>query len=482
MNMFKWNLKYIIFLLGVGCCPAGVVAQTNVAVSGTLEGAAGKHVELYAYDEMLTLSEVLLDSATTDTAGAFLLRCYANYPRLVYLQVECYTQSFYVEPGRTYRVYLPEFDWNMDERRNVHLDPVALPLEFMDIDSNELNLRIMRFEAVVDSFLDAHRLELDFRYKPDKRVWKELKQLVKSRFGDSEEDFFGRYVNYQLAEMGLAIRFESRKGIFSRYIKDQPIRYHDESYMRLFLALYEHSISGGTKRIGKHRLVSWVDDGALDRYVDTLGLDPLLENEQVRELAVLEALKESYYDGDYDKERVKSMVQRLGETSKFPEHRRLAQRLSASLARGEHGREVPELQLPDLERQRVDLADLKGKWVYLSFVRVGDPNSIKEIETMAHFRDSVYSKYPDVVFVSVCCDREFQKMYHFLKNSRKGARYDWTWLHFDGNYRLLESYGVVSYPAFVLLNPEGKRVYDYTPAPASGILLNGPWTKTQKDK
>ena len=71
---------------------------------------------------------------------------------------------------------------------------------------------------------------------------------------------------------------------------------------------------------------------------------------------------------------------------------------------------------------------------------------------------------------------------HLLKSSKKGARYTWTWLHFDGNYRMLERFGVTSYPTFFLIDPEGKQVYDYTPAPASGILLRGPWIKNEDNR
>ncbi|MBR1765938.1 MAG: hypothetical protein IJ745_02730, partial [Bacteroidales bacterium] len=65
---------------------------------------------------------------------------------------------------------------------------------------------------------------------------------------------------------------------------------------------------------------------------------------------------------------------------------------------------------------------------------------------------------------------------------KKRTRYNWTWLHFDGNYRLLERYGVSSYPTFVLIAPDGRQVYDYTPSPASGILLHGPWEKAKEEK
>ena len=103
-------------------------AQTNVLIKGTSTGAVGKHIELYGYDDMLTMTERLMDDASIAADGTFSLRCYANYPRLVFVQVENYSQSFYVEPGRTYEVYLPEFDWSVDEQRNVFLAPVPLPL------------------------------------------------------------------------------------------------------------------------------------------------------------------------------------------------------------------------------------------------------------------------------------------------------------------------------------------------------------------
>ena len=477
----------VALLLGGAFC---VVAQgvTNVTVTGSAVGAAGKTIGLYGYDDMLSRNEVLFEEAIIDGDGRFVLHCYANYPRLVYLQAENYSQAFYVEPGRNYQVYIPQFDWTIDERQNVFLAPVALPVEFLGLGDNELNLRIARFDAVVDSFVSVHRVYFDPKYKPQRR-WFDTLRAELSRRGvapllpESEgAGFYDRYATYSLAEMQLAMRFTSRGKLIDKYIKDQPVRYYDESYMQLFLVLYAHSVSGGTKRIGLHRLTEWVERGDIATMLDSLGLDPLLRNEQVRELAALEALKECYYDSRYNSAAVVRMVELLGAQSRFAEHKQLAQRLKATLTRGEHGQEVAPFVLPDVDRQPVDVDSLRGKWVYLSFVRVDDPASRAEIETMAFFRDSVYGRYSNVVFVSVSCDREFQKMYHFLKNNRKGHRYNWTWLHFDGNYRLLERYGVVSYPTFILIDPEGRRYYNVTPAPASGILMHGPWEKGRGEK
>lgn len=466
-------------LLLMVCCLTGGVAygqeRTNVEVKGEMVGSAGRKVELCGYSDMLTCREVLLDSCRVGADGKFSLRCFANYPRLVFLQVENYSQSFYVEPGRRYEVYVPDFDWGMDEQRNVFLDPVALPVEFLGVDNDELNLRISRFDERVDSFVVANKERIDFRYRPDKGVVKELEKIagVPLGAGDQKEGFYERYVKYRVLEMELAMRLVSRKSLVGKHVENEPVRYYDENYMRFFLALYDHAVSGGTKKIGKHRLMDWVQEGNLGNYLDSIGLDPLLRNEQVRELAALEALKESYFDKDYEKEGVRRMVRLLGEGSKFEEHKLLAQRLLEMMegAQGEQGVQTTHFELPDVEKRKVSLDDFRGKWVYLSFVRVGDPNSLKEIETMAHFRDTVYGENKHVEFVSIVCDREFQKMYHFLKSSRRGAKCKWTWLHFDGDYRMLEHFGVTCFPMFVLLDPEGRKVYDWTPTPGSGFLM-----------
>ena len=477
---------------------AAAAGQTNVYICGTSAGAVGKTVGLYCYSDMLTCGEVLLDEARIDTGGAFRLGCYVNYPRLVFIQVERYSQAFYVEAGRRYEVYIPEFDWDVDERQNVYLSPVALPLEFIGVADDELNLRISRFDDAVDSFVSANRVWFDARFHPQRRWFDTLVAELRRRgvrvesgergvgSGERREesggDFVDSYVDYSLAGMRLALGFESRGRLAARYIEDRPIRYWDEAYMRFFFSLYADAISLGTRRVPQSRLVEWVERGDLDRYMDSVGLDPLLRNGQVRELAVLEALKESYYDRSYSSGKVREMVARLGRQTRFSEHRELADRVLAMFDRGASGSDVPEFSLPDVDHRTVSLDDMRGKWVYLSFVRVGDPNSLAEIETMAHFRDSVYARNPDVVFVSVCCDREFEKMYHFLRTGRRGQRYNWTWLHFDGNYRLLERYGVVSYPTFLLINPEGRLHYTVTPPPASGILLHGPWERRAADE
>ena len=469
------RLLLIIGLLLPLCCVRG---QVNVTLQGEGANVAGKRVELLCYEDMLTMHERLLDETVADSTGKFRLGCYLTYPRLVVVQIECYSQSFYAEPGRTYEVWLPEFRWEQDEEHNVYLDPVALPLEFMNLPAGELNLKILDFEEAVDTFLSEHRVFFDPRFKP-KRQW--MDSLERAVVGGQRtlagDDFFSRYARFSLAQMRYDMGFASRKQML-RKVLPQPILYHDECYMRTLFDVLGGMVSLGTKKIGKWRLTDWVDKGDLGRYLDSLGTDPLLYDEQLRELAALVALKESYYDRDYDRDGVVKMLTALAGQTKWKEHRELAEHILAGVSTTAAAPPTTDywplatVKLPDADGNRIGLDEFRGKWIYLSFVRVGDPNSLREIEALAHFKDSVYARNDDVVFVSISCDREFQKMYHFLRNSRRGPRYSWTWLHFDGQYRWLEQMGVVSYPTFLLFAPDGHQPYTVTPTPGSGFLLH----------
>lgn len=472
--------RFVALIIALTVCAELATAQKNIAIHGTSENGAGHKIELWTVSDPISGYEELIDSMRIGEDGRFELRCYANYPMMVTLQVENYAQSFYVDAAREYSVYIPRFDWNLDEKRNVFLAPEPLPVVFRNLPPDDINIAIDSIDRVIARFIDENYFYFDMKFKPSVRYFDSLTVLLDKLFPDGEQEFVNRYKRYQLAELCYTLRFDSRKNMVNRYVRNQPILYHDENYMSLFVLLYGNTISKGTRDISVYRLSHWVQNLDLKTYIDSIGMDPLLRHEQVRELAALLALKESYYNFRYyDAEMVVKMIEKLAERSKFPDHKRIARNILATLHQSDADAQpaLSDFVLPDVDKQPVSLASLRGKWVYLAFVQVNDPTSQSEIETMAHFKEQVYKESDSVAFVTIACDREFQKMFHFLKNTRHGGRYQWTWLHFDGNYDLLRHFQIVSYPWFVLVAPDGSLPYSITPAPSTGFLMRGPWRR-----
>lgn len=437
--------------------------QRNVVLEGSAIGATGKRIELRGYSDMLSRCEVLLDSATIDSMGHFTLGCYVTYPHEVFLQVERYRQGFVAYPAMRWNVTIPPFDWNQDETRNVLLDRVALPLEVENISAGDINVALTALERDIDSVV-AHA---------DRRHPRQLARRIDSLFSahrTTADDtlFFSRYCDSRRAQLLLALGTTTRQRLAARYIDNRPILYHDENYMSLFFAIYSHLISDGTRKVPVEKVVDLVDSGNMAALSDALGAEPLLANEQIRELALLQALSEAYHNRIYPQEKVAAMVHHMADETKFNPHRTLASALLASWKKVDT---IPPFSLVDADGNHLNLDRWHGKRVLLCFVRAGDPHSLREMETLAFLRDTIATIHPDLAIVSVACDRQFQKMYHLLRTSRKAGRYPWTWLHFDGRYDMLEYYGVVSYPTFVLLDTEGRVVNPYAPLPSKGWLL-----------
>ncbi|MDY5968474.1 MAG: redoxin domain-containing protein [Bacteroidales bacterium] len=473
----KHTALFAALLALTGC----VVAQTNISIKGTASNAAGKTVVLGGYTDRISFAEVELDKVNIGTDQRFELRCYANYPRLVYIQIENYSQSFYVIPGGDYEVSIPTFQWEQDEVVNVLLNPVTLPLEFLKLPPDDVNAEISRFDMVVANYLSSHAEHIDERYRPQKRYFDTLLAVVDNACPNTQNEFFNRYKRYHLAQLRMDTKFASRGKTYDIYLRNQPVLPYDDNYMSLFVSIYGRFISKGTRKISTHELQRWVANEDNEAFIDALGAEPLLRHEQIRELAALLALKEMYYDEKhYEGRHVLNMISYIGSHTKFADHKPIVNNLLSNLRRAEVGSTAKEFVLPNADKNMVSLSSFKGKWVYLSFVRVGEPASLGELETLAFFKDTIYAQDQNVEFVTIDCDREFQTMFHFLKNSKRGDLYSWTWLHFNGNYDLLRSYQAVTFPTFVLLNPNGELCYDVTPAPSSGFLLSPPWRQKKR--
>lgn len=459
------------------------VAQKNIIIRGTTVNGAGKTIELGGFSDKISRHETRLDQARIGEDQTFELRCFARYPMQVYVQIENYSQSFYVEPGREYNVFIPRFDWNRDEEQNVFLSPITLPVEFVGLPADDINAQIDSLDRVVERFIMRNIVYFDERYRPQKRYFDSLLTEVERLCPDTENEFFNRYKRYHLAELKLNLKFDSRRAIYDTYLRGQPVLCYDENYMELFTALYADALSKGTKRIPVHRIAHWVYNLDYETFMDSIGMDPMLRHEQIRELAALQALKEAYHNFRYyDGKMVVKMIEKISQRSKFPEHKTIARNIIEDFQRTEAGSTVKTFLLPNVDKELVSLDSFRGKWVYLSFVRVSDPASQAEIQTLAHFRDSIYARNSNVEFVTIVCDREFQKMYHFLKNSKHKNRYNWVWLHYNGNYELLNDMRICSFPTFILINPAGQLQYDITPTPASGFLLSPPWQSKKESR
>ena len=109
----------VLFYILMLCCFADAVSQ-NVTIKGKTINAQDKTIEVYRYADNFSKQEVLLDSQKITDNQTIDLEFTVRYTTLVFIQIENYSQSFFVEPGMDYNIVIHQFEWNIDEKMNVY--------------------------------------------------------------------------------------------------------------------------------------------------------------------------------------------------------------------------------------------------------------------------------------------------------------------------------------------------------------------------
>jgi len=117
------------------------------------------------------------------------------------------------------------------------------------------------------------------------------------------------------------------------------------------------------------------------------------------------------------------------------------------------GEKAPEFNIVTIDGRKLNLNELKGKYVLLDFWATWCAPCMAEIPFIKEMRQ----KYPEnkLAIIGISQDRDSQKMVDAVK------RLDMNWLHYyDVNYEFSKNYGVNNFPTLVLLDQQGTVIYE----------------------
>jgi peroxiredoxin len=114
---------------------------------------------------------------------------------------------------------------------------------------------------------------------------------------------------------------------------------------------------------------------------------------------------------------------------------------------------VPQFALITIDGNKINLKGFKGKYLLLDFWATWCPPCLAEIPFIKEIRKKYTSDKLEILGISA--DRDSKKLYSFVKKQQM------NWLHFyDGNREIGQLYGVDAIPRLILVNKEGKMIYD----------------------
>ncbi|MEI6764333.1 MAG: TlpA disulfide reductase family protein [Bacteroidota bacterium] len=453
------NLSLLLLLL----MPCLVYSQ-NVTVKGIAKGGEGKVVRLKTYSDLISMREQLVATAVIDSNGLFELHAKISNTVIATLYIDYYAGELYLEPGKTLELKINNLVFNdKTDMVNHNLDPLNFTPEILNAGSSELNNSIHKLNIQYNLFLRKNMTILNSRAVQTKVD--SFAVSMKDTFALVKNEYFSDYLTYRLATLELLTHRTDNETLMMRYVFGKPVQYDNIEYMTFFNQYFESYFADLTRPVNYATF-----DRPLNRQksfaavLDSMGKDTLLRNEILREAVLLRSLSSFMGMSQFNRSAILEVLKQISVQSKFERHRNAAANLLWTFTHLAQGSPAPSFNLKSNEDKMIQLADFRGRIVLLNFFTTWNTSALEELEVMR----SIYPKFSDkVVFVSICCDREFMKLFYFVKDNK----YEWNMVHLNNDYDLLESYGVQTLPYFAIINKDGTFYKCPAPMPSENLEM-----------
>jgi peroxiredoxin len=494
MLSFFMMRKKSIFSLLLSMIAIGSLA--NVVVNGKAEDIKNESVYFFAIDDYLTGHRTLLATQAILSDGTFHFEWNTPVVRELIVTTGYNESSFFVEPNGTYTI-LVRMPKTSDVRR---FDRNPLELVIEQEPTSALNFHIESFDADYSKFISEHFYDFAateyrgsevFRAKqsektPGMDMYKRrsanrdstLIQVDPAAFGTwvmkfekavSENyseplnnPFFSAYTRYHIAQLEMWSGI-SRAALYTKYLHSNPVLFYNPAYTTFF-DVYYHDIFATLRKQKSDEVVKLIETerefGKLQTYFAS---DSLMLNQEVRELAMLKALREAYFSNSFSKSStiatIKSACLVLKDTSMC----KVAKDMEYVLRVGKKGWETEDFTLLDERDDKWRLDEQRAKFIYIIFFSAESASSQKELQLLENLQAN-YAKSIDIVAINM--DQDYSK---FKKHLATHRNQKFTFLSGKGDPLLTQKFNIRSLPHAVMLDPNHKVLFDYTKRPSEGI-------------
>ena len=438
--MKKILLIPVFFWLAMLTAVAG-----EVTVSGHLSGfKPGSLVRVLAPADPFSQWEKTLAETHTDEKGNFRLQFSIDHPVYARLAVNLKKGELFLFPGGSYQVKVVHK--KMNQQGSV-FDQQPLQLDVNATD-NGMTDQVGKFNAMYNAFVVQHFRSV-YQYH-NQRILSRFEDKVDSVFQGVGPGYLKNYIRYSLASLQWGARKWSPKAFVLKYFVKQPVLYRNVQYAQVFNNFFASYFSAQINGpVTPDQLQNAVSTGQLDKLDALFRKDSVFMNDaRVRQLAEMVVLKRLYYQQVYLRSDIVMLLRQMERKSPFSENSKVAGNRIKKLTYLNQGTKAPEFTLPDFTGKEYGLKDWKGKFVLLAFYKTNCPVCIGQWSMLKDMRDKIGSDFQPVVVVDGSAVSNYQQLYE-AQNRRI------PFLLLGKEILLLEKYQVKTFPAYVLINPDG---------------------------
>lgn len=424
------------------------VNAQNVTITGR-SNKTNTLIRLFAYEDLVNETGILLDQGQTDANGHFILEGSVKQvlPAQIFVGLE--SVDLILTPNATYdiEIIVPK------PNENVSYFEKELPtIRVKHATDQGIYRQVVYSEEIINGYMIDHFNQI-YRGR-QLRYIDSIQNSINREVPDIKSDYVKSHNRYKIAAIKLGISSDGGKKVIHDYFDGQPVLYTQSAYIDLFKELFDGYFNSAA--YDSHLLSDAFAEGPapLKKYLDT---DPLMaKNLQLAELITIYNLQKLCY-GDRGTSRLaKDHLNYLKSQTKHPEHKAIITDFFAKLNRLAPGTAAPEFTLKDSNGNEVSLADYKNGMVLLQFVDGMSPVSEHQFAELR----SLHNQWRDTVQILTIAPHD--KM-DFFKKQFEEKRQNWPLLDLDDNILLLEAYNVRTFPEYILIT-KGNKIGE-APAP-----------------
>ena len=458
------NLVFVLFVMPV-------LAQ-NVTVTGKLNGFdKGSLVRIMVPADLFSRLESTVATTYSNKSGEFTFHFDLDHPVYAQLAVNLKKGSLFLEPGKIYQV---EIARDTSDQSGSIFDQQPLEINLLQGNTN-LSVRLGSFNEMYNDFLLKHFRDIYLYH--NNLVLNTFKRVEAGQFSNDTSLYLKNYIRYSLASLEWAARGMSLQNFGKAYFIGHKVLYDNVQYVEVFRdffkAFFESTLHDP---VTTDKLAEIISLGNIEKLDDLFAKVPLLKTDaRVMELAEMISLEKYFYDNDFNRWNILRLFDEMSLQSKFSENRAIAHDFYVKLKRLIPGSMAPNFKLPAFNGREFSLVNFKHKFVLLAFFKTHNQMCESQLSFLKSLSDHEYDDFTPVVIV-VGKDPDY-----YLK-ADLSQQYPWPFLLLGKDILLLERYQVMTYPSYVLINPDGSIAMAPAPMPEENGLQRIPLYITQYKK
>lgn len=444
-------MRNLIFVLLIWFAGTHAIAQSVTVIEGTAEAYVGEDVRIYVIDDYLSQLTTQIASTTVQEDSTFKVSFFNDETRKLRIEVGKNFFHIYIQPKAKYNLFVTKSSPYIDERAS----GVDVEFFFLDLDSTDINYKILMFEDYQLNFLENHYYHKSLKSVNFVSKLDTFKIEVENKYKSDTSRFFKSYVRYSVAALdniaylGQRNRYEK----YDFYIKPETVLYQNDRYMDYILHHYKKYEAQVSNEVNEG-FYKGVINSSPSMIMNALGGDYGLKNIRLRELVMVKILSEVFYSDDYPQTNILTILDSVSTNAIFEEHKIIASNIKYRLLDLVPGTKMPDYSFM-VNGERKFGSDYLGKHLYIQYISKEIKQSIDDLTLLRQIQQR-YSK--NIQFITILVSEEGDPLLDNPSPFVKEHKIAWDFSVISKRDPILKKMNVSSFPHYLLVDATGNVV------------------------